>query len=606
MKKPLKKISAIILALAVWWPCISCARPAFSFATDIVEGAVVSDNVYTFKAAAYCGNSSCSLAASCNGVLLSLGENGFTAYLDGGVNIIELTAKAGNREQSRAFTVNYRAEFSIETDIDKAIIVDDGLSFAATALFNDKSCALAVLYGDNKLAPENGKYRVRLKKGENKFTFIAAAAGLRKSYEWTVCYQGFVIITDLAAGDTVEDTLVFRAGAQYGDEGCGLAVTRNGQEITPDGNVYRIALQEGENEIKLRASAAKAVKTLVYRVRFSDSPPSLATSIIDDRVYKGSIYNFDVVAKDGLERKIEGANISFAADWTAGDGIESFAPLSRGDIAMVWDDSSKTSFRIDFKKGAFALQGAQPFILRIMAADPFGKLVSLDYTMTYAQVGAGEKIGEVVFALEGFSIGCGYFIAPCYVEVKEGVPFSRTLIDIITAHGWTYKITGTVDSSFYLAAIDGLDLSDNMIPEALWRHVAGMGYKRSLDQNASLGEFDYGSGSGWMYSVNGIYKNYGFADYYPQDGDVVRVQFTLLLGEDLGGGGAMGGGSGGSILGDNPDYAPLMRLLALIGRDATDKKVYREVLEAVSVWDIANSVMEAQLSKLREAYGSIL
>ena len=61
----------------------------------------------------------------------------------------------------------------------------------------------------------------------------------------------------------------------------------------------------------------------------------------------------------------------------------------------------------------------------------------------------------------------------------------------------------------------------------------------------SLGEFDFANGSGWMYSVNGSYPNFGFADSYLNDGDVVRVRFTLHYGKDIGGYGSMGQGSGG-------------------------------------------------------------
>ena len=106
-----------------------------------------------------------------------------------------------------------------------------------------------------------------------------------------------------------------------------------------------------------------------------------------------------------------------------------------------------------------------------------------------------------------------------------------------------------------------------------------------------------------MYSVYGVYKNYGFADYFPQDGDTVRVQFTVMLGEDLGGGGALGGGSSGSLLDDNPDYAPIMKMLADIAQGSADKTVYHEVLSAISAWNLSQNEMERQIGKLKSAYG---
>ncbi len=46
-----------------------------------------------------------------------------------------------------------------------------------------------------------------------------------------------------------------------------------------------------------------------------------------------------------------------------------------------------------------------------------------------------------------------------------------------------------------------------------------------------------------MYQVNGVYPNYSFSDCYLQDGDVMRIRFTLAYGSDIGGSGAMGNGS---------------------------------------------------------------
>ena len=54
----------------------------------------------------------------------------------------------------------------------------------------------------------------------------------------------------------------------------------------------------------------------------------------------------------------------------------------------------------------------------------------------------------------------------------------------------------------------------------------------SLDD---LGEFDFCQGSGWMYSINGLYSSYGFNKAYVQDGDTVRIRFTLAYGKDIGG-----------------------------------------------------------------------
>lgn len=57
----------------------------------------------------------------------------------------------------------------------------------------------------------------------------------------------------------------------------------------------------------------------------------------------------------------------------------------------------------------------------------------------------------------------------------------------------------------------------------------------------NLYEFDCGSGSGWMYRVNGWYPNYGCSRYQLRQGDVVEWRYTCNLGDDIGGGYAVGG-----------------------------------------------------------------
>ncbi len=55
-----------------------------------------------------------------------------------------------------------------------------------------------------------------------------------------------------------------------------------------------------------------------------------------------------------------------------------------------------------------------------------------------------------------------------------------------------------------------------------------------VESIAGDGEFDHGSGSGWMYNVNGTYPNYGASKYTLQNGDRVQWRYTTNLGADLG------------------------------------------------------------------------
>ena len=47
-------------------------------------------------------------------------------------------------------------------------------------------------------------------------------------------------------------------------------------------------------------------------------------------------------------------------------------------------------------------------------------------------------------------------------------------------------------------------------------------------------EFDCGSTSGWLYTVNGEFKSYGCSDCKLSDGDVIEWVYTCDLGKDVG------------------------------------------------------------------------
>jgi hypothetical protein len=50
----------------------------------------------------------------------------------------------------------------------------------------------------------------------------------------------------------------------------------------------------------------------------------------------------------------------------------------------------------------------------------------------------------------------------------------------------------------------------------------------------NLYEFDAGELSGWLYSVNDWYPNYGCSRYQLKDGDKIVWNYTCDLGRDLG------------------------------------------------------------------------
>lgn len=77
---------------------------------------------------------------------------------------------------------------------------------------------------------------------------------------------------------------------------------------------------------------------------------------------------------------------------------------------------------------------------------------------------------------------------------------------------------------------------NNMHMEASWTPMYNSAYVEGIN---NLYEFDCGSGSGWMYRVNGWYPNYGCSRYQLKQGDKVEWRYTCNLGKDIGGGNAL-------------------------------------------------------------------
>lgn len=67
--------------------------------------------------------------------------------------------------------------------------------------------------------------------------------------------------------------------------------------------------------------------------------------------------------------------------------------------------------------------------------------------------------------------------------------------------------------------------------EASWTPMYNSAYVEGI---GNLYEFDVGKLSGWMFSVNGWFPNYGCSRYQLKDGDIVHWVYTCDLGHDVG------------------------------------------------------------------------
>lgn len=164
-----------------------------------------------------------------------------------------------------------------------------------------------------------------------------------------------------------------------------------------------------------------------------------------------------------------------------------------------------------------------------------------------------EQEGTVIIAVEKFSIGQGYIVEPVEVDLKEGqsiwskltsiftgekkITAARVLVDILEKEGIDYRNTGDVDDNFYLSGI--IDTEGSLtaeFPSISQQYAQDHGIAlENPRNNAKLGEFDYSSSSGWVYTLNNEFPDVGLSGKTVETGDVIRVRFTAMgYGADLG------------------------------------------------------------------------
>ena len=109
--------------------------------------------------------------------------------------------------------------------------------------------------------------------------------------------------------------------------------------------------------------------------------------------------------------------------------------------------------------------------------------------------------------------------------VASAIPSSGTILSTTT-------VTFTEGESVY-DVLQRVCRDNGIQMEASWTATYNSAYVEGIN---NLYEFDVGSGSGWMYKVNGWFPNYGCSSYELKNGDNICWVYTCNLGDDVGGG----------------------------------------------------------------------
>ena len=208
----------------------------------------------------------------------------------------------------------------------------------------------------------------------------------------------------------------------------------------------------------------------------------------------------------------------------------------------------------------------------------------------------------LVVAAEAFSIGNGYAAVPEEVTCKEGENGAQILDRVLKENGLTHNYGGTLTDQYYLKSI-GFENTDK-IPQCVLGHI---GDYIDGGSGSTLGEQDYTALSGWLFTVNGKPLQVSLNDYYPRQGDILRVQYSLWYGAEVGLANAMEMDKWMGI----SDFYPvaekdeLTRQLAVVNRnggaalaDGKVKAAYDEAMAAVQTLDISQKDADRALYQL--------
>lgn len=243
----------------------------------------------------------------------------------------------------------------------------------------------------------------------------------------------------------------------------------------------------------------------------TEKQPLIRTNLKENGIYNQATLNFDVWVTNYRGKALAYSDMEVMVNGSPADYI---------------GEMNRQTYSTQLRSGANTIN--------IKITDEYQYTVRKTYTVFY-QTGKGR----ITISLEAGTIGIPYLIKPKEIDVESGISLSLVLDEYLRSEGFTYTYTGNLDDGFYLAKIHKknlikgykipADLASKIRKDELLFDENGF---ESLDD---LGEFDFCQGSGWMYSINGLYSSYGFNKAYVQDGDTVRIRFTLAYGKDIGG-----------------------------------------------------------------------
>ena len=363
------------------------------------------------------------------------------------------------------------------------------------------------------------------------------------------------IITNLYNGEITfdqlnNDVLPFYAYLINGDDLTlrvklrNSATPTNGKYLTGDGKNYEATLCRNEtNFFTLYVKDGNiTVQEVTYSLRYvaqkadedhptvGENPPVIVTNLQGVEELSNRNFTFTVQATAYTGRSLYSSNIEVMLD---GERITGPTGGPVYEYQLYFEDPD--------------VGDIVHHTVTVRAWDEEGNSAFVVYNFDYHFIDTGGEIGTAYIILDMTTVGIGIVDEPYTYRIKQNVPASYAVMEMLTEYGYEFDYAGTPDVGFYLRRIHSGGLMDYPdIPENLWNKILQDGLTLTGQHyNDSLGEFDFTQGSGWMYTVGGtVYAGKGLSNYYLSNGDTLYLRFTLAYGKDIGGYSSAGGNYG--------------------------------------------------------------
>ena len=285
---------------------------------------------------------------------------------------------------------------------------------------------------------------------------------------------------------------------------------------------------------------------------------------------------------------INGAEVNLSVSAWSEDGggnVIGYIPAHGTDTKLIvtFDGETVKHISTSGKASEYILIPENPQVgdtnehtLHIYAEDAWGNYGEMTIRLKGQRNQSGQKTGTATIYVDMTVVGLGivdsvtydvladepisYSIAKAVFGMDLGEPYGAAKDTL----GWKARYTGTLDAGFYLQSLTpgivgrGLEGSawnqygsgEEEILAAidakfgkgtglatLWRCYYRNGLNKSGTSGGTYGEFDYTSGAGWLFSLDGVYyPGLSMCQYSLEDGDVLTLRYSLAYGWDVGGG----------------------------------------------------------------------